>query len=451
MRGEKTNIMFELIRKALESADPYLAVKRSLTFKERKVRVKETEFKIKGKVHVLAIGKASCKMARALFDVLPEEMIGKSLVVTKYGYTDGCPKGVRVIEAGHPVPDENSLLAGKLGLELAKNVKKEDILLTLISGGGSALFVYPAGDISLNDLKITNELLLRSGATIREINTVRKHISRVKGGRLARAVKGTVISLIISDVIGNDVSSIASGITAPDPTTYRDAYEILVKRGIWEKLPESVREHIEMGLKGLVEETPKSLPNVHNFIIADNEKACEAVVEKARELGFNSAVMATTLEGEAREIALAVGSIVEEIAKKDRPLKRPALMVFGGEWTVTVGDSKGLGGPNQEFALSIARKIAGLNATVVAFDTDGTDGPTEVAGGIVDGKTLGKLEDAGIDVEKTLKEHDSYHALKKVGALLKTGPTGTNVNSMVIAIVEKTSSETSNNYQRQYL
>ena len=305
----------------------------------------------------------------------------------------------------------------------------------MISGGGSALFVYPAEGISLDDLIRTNELLLRSGATIGEINTVRKHVSRVKGGRLAKAVRGKVIALIVSDVVGDDLSSIASGLTAPDLTTYRDAYEVIVRRGIWEKLPESVRRHIELGLEGKAEETPKELQNVHNFIIANNARTCEAVAEKAREMGFNSAVMTTTLEGEAREVALAVGSIVEEVARHNRLIKRPAVLVFGGEWTVTVGESKGLGGPNQEFALSVTRKIAGLNATVVAFDTDGTDGPTDAAGGIVDGETLRKLKEAGVNVEGALRNHDSYRALEKAGALLKTGPTGTNVNSIVIAVI----------------
>jgi glycerate 2-kinase len=375
-------------------------------------------------------------MAKAVFERVPGERVGNALIVTKHGYAMDCD-GIeaRIIEAGHPIPDENSLLAGKLGLELAEKVRRDDILLTLISGGGSALFVYPAEGISLEDIIRTNELLLRSGATIREINTVRKHLSRVKGGRLARAVRGTVVSLIVSDVVGDDLSSIASGITSPDPTTYRDAYEVLLRRGIWDRVPESARRVIERGMHGEIEETPKELENAHNFIIAGNSKACEAVARKARELGFNSSVMTTTLEGEAKEVALAVGSIIEEVVKRDRPLKKPAVLVFGGEWTVTVGDAKGLGGPNQEFALSVTRKIAGLNVTVVAFDTDGTDGPTDVAGGIVDGETLKKLEEAGVDVEEALRNHDSYHALEKAGALLKTGPTGTNVNSMVIAVI----------------
>ncbi|EEB74556.1 glycerate kinase [Thermococcus sp. AM4] len=429
-------VVSELISAALKAADPYLAVIEALRFRKGTLSIGGESFPVCGRVHVLAVGKASCRMAKAVFETLPRELIGETLVVTKHGYAIDC-EGIeaRIIEAGHPIPDENSLLAGKLGLELAEKVGRDDILLTLISGGGSALFVYPAEGVSLEDLIRTNELLLRSGATIREINTVRKHLSKVKGGRLAKAVKGTVVSLIVSDVVGDEISSIASGITSPDPTTYRDAYEVLVRRGIWDRVPESVRRVIERGMRGEIEETPKELGNVHNFLIAGNSKACEAVARKAEELGFNSTVITTTLEGEAKEVALAVGSIIEEIVKRDRPLKKPAVLVFGGEWTVTVGDAKGLGGPNQEFALSIARKIAGLNVTVVAFDTDGTDGPTDAAGGIVDGGTLKRLEEAGVDVEEALRDHDSYRALERAGALLKTGPTGTNVNSMVIAII----------------
>ncbi|WP_297535284.1 glycerate kinase [Thermococcus sp.] len=429
--------ILELVETAIRSADPYSAVRRSLSCRDGTLYIEGNAFEAGSRVHVLAVGKAACGMAKAALEVLPGDSIGSVLVVTKYGYTfDGCKgTGLKAIEAGHPIPDENSLLAGKLGLELVASVKRDEVLLALISGGGSALFVYPAEGISLGDLIRTNELLLKSGANIYEVNTVRKHISKVKGGRLAKAVKGTVIGLLVSDVVGDDPSFIASGLTVPDPTTYHDAYGVLVKRRIWERVPESVRRVIEMGMRGEIEETPKELDNAHNFVIAGNSKACEAVARKALELGFNSAVMTTTLEGEAREIALAVGSIVEEVAKRERPLKKPAVLVFGGEWTVTVGNATGLGGPNQEFALSISKKIAGLNVTVVAFDTDGTDGPTNAAGGIVDGGTLKRLEEAGIDVDEFLRNHDSYRALERVGALLKTGPTGTNVNSMVIAVV----------------
>ncbi|WP_297510346.1 glycerate kinase [Thermococcus sp.] len=424
-----------IMDEAIKSADPYTAVRRNLKVKNGKLVVSSEEFEVKGSVYLLAFGKAACTMSRAVLELLPVE---EGLIATKYGYAENCPRtrGIKVIEAGHPVPDENSLLAGKLGLELAEKVGEDDILLVLISGGGSALFLLPEDGISLEDKIRTNELLLRSGARIYEINTVRKHISKVKGGKLAKRVRGTVISLILSDVVGDRLEAIASGPTVKDPTTFQDAYRILKLYNVWEKLPESVRRHIERGLRGEAEETLKEdLPNVHNFIVGSGRIACERVKKKAEELGYNAEILTTTLEGEAREVALAIGSIVEEVSAYNRPVRKPAVLIAGGEWTVTITGDAGLGGPNQEFALSVARKIAGLNAVVLAVDTDGTDGPTDAAGGIVDGETLERLKEAGIDVEEVLKRHDAYHALEKVGALLRTGPTGTNVNSLVIAVI----------------
>ncbi len=427
-----------LMDAALKAADPYLAVKRNLGIEGSNIVVSGKKFPVGGKIYLLAFGKAACSMARAVVDTLGER-IEEGVIITKYGYAEDCPKlrRLKVIEAGHPVPDENSLLGGRLGLELVGKVGENDILLVLISGGGSALFLLPERGITLEDKIRTNELLLKSGAKIYEINTVRKHISAVKGGKLAKRVRGRVISLILSDVVGDPLEAIASGPTVKDPTTFQDAYRILKLYGVWEKLPESVKRHIELGLEGKAEETLKEdLPNVHNFIIGSNTLACESALAKAKELGYNALLLTTTLEGEAREIALAVGSIIQEIAKYDRPVPKPAVLIAGGEWTVTIEGKAGLGGPNQEFALSIARKIYGLNAVVLAVDTDGTDGPTDAAGGIVDGKTLGLLREAGVDVEEVLRRHDAYNALEKVGALLRTGPTGTNVNSLVVAVIQ---------------
>ncbi|WP_297069646.1 glycerate kinase [Thermococcus sp.] len=426
-----------LMREAIKSADPDRAVRNALHIDDNRLKVFEMEFELRGRVYLLALGKAACAMARAAVDVLGGA-IREGVVVTKYGYAENCLSDgrIRIIEAGHPVPDKNSLLAGKLGRELAEKVGKDDLLIVLISGGGSSLFLLPEEGITLEDKIRTNELLLRSGAKIWEVNTVRKHISAVKGGKLAKRVEGTVISLILSDVVGDRLEAIASGPTVRDPTTFQDAYRILRLYGVWEKVPESVKVHIERGFRGEVEETLKeSLPNVHNFVVGGGTTVCEAVKKKAEELGYNAGILTTTLEGEAREVAVAIGSIIEEISRNNRPLKKPAVLIAGGEWTVTVGEGTGLGGPNQEFALSIARKIAGLNAVVLAVDTDGTDGPTDAAGAIVDGKTLEVLGKVGVDVDEILKIHDAYHALEKVGALLRTGPTGTNVNSLVIALV----------------
>jgi glycerate 2-kinase len=432
-------VAIDIMNSALKAADPYEAVKRSLSFDGIKLWVKGEEFEVQGKIYLLAFGKAACTMAKGAVELL-RDRIDEGVVVTKYGYATDCLRksNIEVIEAGHPLPDENSILGGKLGLELAQKVGPDDILVVLISGGGSTLFLLPEEGISLKDKIKTNELLLKSGAKIYETNTVRKHISAVKGGKLAKRTKGTVVSLILSDVVGDPLEAIASGPTVKDPTTFQDAYRILNLYNIWEKLPKSVRRYIEHGLMGEAEETLKEhLPNVHNFIVGSGKIACEAARRKAEELGFNAGILTTTLEGEAREIALAIGSIVQEIAGHDRPLEKPTALIASGEWTVTITGEAGLGGPNQEFALSVARKIVGLNAVVLAVDTDGTDGPTDAAGGIVNGRTLENLNEAGIDVENALKRHDSYHTLEKVSALLKTGPTGTNVNSLVVAVIPK--------------
>ena len=428
-------IALTLMEEAIRSADPYEAVKRFLKVEGDRLIVDGREFKIRGKIYVLAFGKAACSMAKAVEEILGER-IAEGIAVTKYGYSLPLKK-IKVIEAGHPVPDENSVKGAKLGVELAKKVGRDDVLIVLISGGGSALFVLPEDGISFEDKMKTNELLLRSGARIYEINTVRKHISKVKGGKLAKLVRGTLISLILSDVVGDPLEAIASGPTVKDPTTFQDAYRILRIYNLWDKLPESVRRHIELGLQGKAEETLKEdLPNVHNFLIASNSLACEAAERKAKELGLEARILTTTLEGEAREVATALGSIVEEIYHRDRPFKRPCVLIAGGETTVTIAGEAGLGGPNQELALSIARKISKLRGTaVLAMDTDGTDGPTDAAGGLVDSHTLEILEEEGIDAEEFLKRHNAYEALKRAGALLITGPTNTNVNSIVIAVI----------------
>ena len=435
LNTQSREILLKLMKTAIEAADPYRAVKNSLKVDNGWLEVSGRKFPVRGRIYLLAFGKAACGMSRAAFDVLGGK-IAEAVVATKHGYASGCPPEVEVIEAGHPLPDENSLLAGRLGLELARKVREGDILLVMISGGGSAIFELPEEGITLDELIKTNDLLLRSGAKIHEINTVRKHISRVKGGKLAKQVKGTLVSLIISDVVGDNLEAIASGPTVKDPTTFQDAHEILTRYGLWDKLPGSVRQHIELGLRGEREETLKDdLPNVHNFIIGSVEKSCLAVKKKAEALGLETHILTTVMEGEAREVGTFLGCMIQEIHRSDRPFRKPAVLIMGGETTVSVGDAKGLGGPGQELALSVARKISGLNAAVVAFDTDGTDGPTDAAGGLVDGSTVEKLEKAGVDVEEALRNHDAYHALEKAGALLKTGPTGTNVNSMVIGIV----------------
>ncbi len=427
-------IALNVIEHAIRRADPYEMVMDSVKLKDSKIIVEGREFEAEN-VYVVAIGKASCPMAKAIEDILGER-IKEGVAVTKYGYSMPLSR-IDVIEAGHPIPDENSVRGAERGIEIAKKVGKEDLLIVLVSGGGSALFVMPEDGISLEDKVRTNELLLKSGAKIHEINTVRKHISKVKGGKFVKNVRGTVVSLIVSDVVGDDLEVIASGITVRDPTTFEDAYRILRLRGIWDRIPDSVRRHIELGMKGKREETLKEdLSNVHNFLICGMGKVCEFAMEKAKEMGYPAHVITSTLEGEAKHAGTVIASIVQEIWRNGRPFERPVVLIFGGETTVTISGEAGKGGPNQELALSSAKKIAGLRGCCIAsVDTDGTDGPTDAAGGIVDSYTAEVLESRGIDLDEYLAKHDAYEALKIANGLVITGATRTNVNSIVVAVI----------------
>ncbi|RLG79437.1 MAG: glycerate kinase, partial [Thermoprotei archaeon] len=416
----------------LEDVDPYKAIKKVISRGNKSIKVGGKTLHVHGKIYVLGLGKASCSMAKAIEEILGD-LIEDGVVVTKYGYSIPLEK-IRVIEAGHPIPDVNSLKAGYEAFKLFKRIGENDLLIVLISGGGSALLVYPADNISLEDLIKTNDLLIKSGANIHEINIVRKHISRIKGGGIVKLCKGRILSLIVSDVVGDRVEDIASGPTSADTSSFIDAYKILKNYGLWDKLPMSIRKYINKGLSKEAEETLKELPNrVYNVIIASNEIACKTIYKEALRRGYRAYILTTTLEGEAKDTALAIGSIVQEIYRFNRPFKKPVILIAGGETTVTIHGKHGMGGPNQEFALSITRKIAGLRGTaVLAVDTDGTDGPTDAAGGLVDSYSLDKLNNAGIDIGTVLNKHDTYNALKKINSLVLTGPTMTNVNSLFI-------------------
>ncbi len=419
---------------AIKRSDPYISVRENITYTRKELVIKNKRISVRGKIYIAGIGKASCRMARAVEEIIGDD-IEYGVVSTKYGYGEKLEK-IKVIEAGHPLPDENSLRAADEIIGIARQMKPEDILIFLISGGGSALFTKPYPPITLDELIKTHDLLVKSGARIQEINTVRKHISLVKGGRFAKMVPGKIISLIVSDVVGDDLSTIASGPTAPDPTTYADAKRILINYDLWDKVPENVQKVIDKGLRGDIPETPKNLSNVDNNIIASANIAAEHSARRALELGLKPAVMTTTIEGEARHVGTAIASIIEEIVKNHRPFKPPVCLIFAGETVVTVKGEAGTGGPNQELALSASMKIRGYRGVaLIALDTDGTDGPTDAAGGLVDSKTYDILMNRGVDPEKSLMRHDAYNALKISGDLIKTGSTGTNVNSIIIAVI----------------
>ena len=429
----------QIVEHAIKMADPEKLVKEYLKFENNRIVFKNKTFEF-SRAYVVAIGKAAYPMAKAAGEILGEA-IADGVVVTKYGYSRSSRIGVmEVIEAGHPVPDENSMKGAMRGLEIAEKVGEKDLLILLVSGGGSALFVMPEKGITLEDKIKTYELLLKSGARIQEINTVRKHISAVKGGKFVKRVKGRVLALIISDVVGDDLEAIASGISVKDPTTFEDAVRILKDYGVWDKIPESVRNYLERGLKGEVEETLKEEPeNVTNELICSSSKVCEFAAEKAEELGFKAKIVSSVLEGESKDVGIVLASIASEIKRSGRPFSPPVALVFGGETTVTFsGEKAGKGGPNQELALGFAKKLfeSGCkNACAIAVDTDGTDGPTDAAGGLVSHDTWERIKRNGKDPAEELMKHNAYEALKAGNALVITGPTNTNVNSMAVVLV----------------
>ncbi len=376
--------------------------------------------------YLVAIGKAAWRMAKAAKDVLGDRII-EGIVITKYGHSEGEIEGIEVFEAGHPLPDENTLIATERAIKLAEKLRKDDVLLFMVSGGGSALFEKPLPGVTLGDIIEITDNLMKAGADIKELNTVRKHLSSVKGGRLAQiAYPARVISLVLSDVLGDPLDMIASGPTYPDTTTSENAREIIEKYGL--KLDESV-------MKALSVETPKTITNAMHMIIGNLEKACRAAVSKATELGYNTFTLTMQLIGEARHAGKFITSIAKDVKEGKHFISRPAALVFGGETTVTV-TGKGIGGRNQEIALSSALEIGGVEGIVIAsVGTDGTDGPTDAAGGIVDWKSTERMKEKGIDPLQKLKDNDSYSALKSSGDLLITGPTGTNVNDIIITLV----------------
>ncbi|AKI97843.1 glycerate kinase type-2 family protein [Kosmotoga pacifica] len=379
-----------------------------------------------GDIVLVAIGKAAWRMAAAAKETLGDK-ISRGVVITKYQHSLGEIEGLEVYEAGHPVPDENTLKATERAIKLVKDLTEKDTVLFLVSGGGSALFESLREGVTLDDLMDITQQLLKSGANIVEINMVRKHLSKVKGGGFARLVQpARVFSLVLSDVLGDRLDSIASGPAYPDSSTSEEALQVIEKYGI------RIREELR---NILMVETPKSLNNVETKIIGSVSRVCEVATEKAKELGYNTMILTTTLDCEAREAGAFLAAIARQIYEYNTPLKKPCAIILGGETVVHVKGT-GKGGRNQELALSAAGGIKGLkDVAILSIGTDGTDGPTDAAGGIVDGTTVKRLKEKGLDIDAFLNNNDAYHALQVIGDLIKTGPTGTNVNDLLLLLV----------------
>jgi glycerate-2-kinase len=410
--------------------------------RKNELRIGTLSFKLSEFKRVLVIGggKATAGMALEIERILDGWITGGSVNIP--AYTKPWPKGKRINlnAASHPIPSEDGVRGVKNMFRLVGQPSASDLVIYLISGGGSALMPLPSTGILLSEKQKTTNLLLKSGAKIDEINAVRKHLSDFKGGRLAEKLyPATVLSLIISDVVGDRLDSIASGPTVPDDTTYVDAYTTLQEHGLWRTVPSSVRKRIQRGKEGNLPETPKRssriFKRVHNVLVGTNKESCQAAAEALKKRGYPPLILSTRLQGEAREVGKILADICIGIRENQLPVAPPAAIVAGGETTVTV-HGKGRGGRNQELVLSAALSIRGKPAILVSsIGTDGVDGPTDAAGAVADGSTIERGLIRGLDADTYLGENNSYEFFKKLKDLIITGPTGTNVNDILIAIV----------------
>jgi hydroxypyruvate reductase len=435
-------------RVALAAVEPGAAVWRHVRRRGDELRVGGRTYDLARfeRVWVVGGGKAAVPMAAALQAILTAGTgrpgLAGGLVVTKYGHVDpGLDTGpIEVVEAGHPVPDAAGMEGARRLADLLTQAGGRDLVLAAISGGASALLPLPVSGLGLDDVQETTQLLLRAGATIVELNTVRKHLSQLKGGGMARlAGQAQVAGLILSDVVGDPLDVIASGPLAPDPTTFGDALQVLARYDLLARVPVAVLRRLEAGQQGELPETPKPgmalFDRVQTIIVGSNRLAAEAAVEAARGWRLNALLLSTYVEGEAREVARVAAALAKEVAHHSRPVARPACLVWGGETTVTV-HGEGRGGRNQELALAAALAMEGLEDVVlVALGTDGTDGPTDAAGAVATGRTLARARERGLDARAYLRNNDAYAFFDALDDLIRTGPTGTNVNDLLFLYV----------------
>jgi glycerate 2-kinase len=424
---------------ALNAANPATCIRNFVQFDEGILTVSGKNIPIEGKLIVIGTGKAGAKMAQVIEEICGGYISG-GIVVTKYGHSLALER-IRLVEAGHPLPDAAGIRAVRETRELLRGLSPSDTVICLISGGGSALWPAPAEGITLEEKQEVTQLMLRAGATIRELNAVRKHLSDIKGGQLAKwASPARVISLIMSDVIGDPVDFIASGPTAPDTTSFSDALATIQKYGV--DVPAAVLERFQEGAHGRIPDTPKPgdplFKRVENVVIANNRLLVDAALEKARELNFKTLILGTEVEGEAKDVGRFFSAIAREIGQSGNPIQRPACVLAAGETTVTVR-GHGVGGRNQEMALAwaIAMAARALSAPscFASVATDGSDGPTSAAGGLVDQFTCARGVELGLMPHQYLRENDSSNFLRSTGDLIVTGPTQTNLMDLQILLV----------------
>lgn len=459
-----------ILQSALRAVEPGEAVRAHLSASEDVLRVGPKTYRLDRieRVFLVGAGKAGAPMAAAVAEIL-ETRIAAGIVSVKHGHVSSIWEGrvrfgdreagadhgprrvlsvgdrIAFVEAGHPVPDEAGLAGAQRIAALLQGLTPRDLVIVLISGGGSALLPLPVRGITLDEYRALTGLLLRCGADIREINAVRKHCSQLQGGGLARlAAPAQVVTLILSDVVGSPLDVIASGPTVPDPTTFSDALAVLERYELLPEVPGCVLSHLRRGAAGAIPDTPKPgdslFDGVVNVIIGDNERAGRAAVAEAQRQGYRCLLLTTFLQGEAREVGKAVAGIAQGIAWGQSDLEPPACLILGGETTVTVR-GQGRGGRNQELALAAAIALDGyplpdgVEVAVVSLATDGSDGPTGAAGGIATADSVRRGRALSLDARAALEQNDSYHYLGALGDLLVTGPTGTNVNDLIAVFV----------------
>jgi glycerate 2-kinase len=436
-------IALRIFRAALGAAQARAAVTRHLSLSQRWLRAGNVRLPLKDfdRIFLIAAGKASNEMAAAVEEIAGSRLTG-GIVVSKHLPQRQRLRTARILAAEHPIPGIEGMRAAAAIRELLRELNARDLLLVAISGGASALLPAPSEPITLAAKQRTTELLLRAGANIRELNAVRKHLSMLKGGRLAAlAYPATVVGLLLSDVVGDRLDVIGSGLTAPDESTFQDALAVLEKFDLMEDAPPAVRDHLLRGIRGEIAETPKPndpiFENVHNLIIGSNRLALEAAAHEAKALGYRPVILSSTIEGEAREVARVHAEILREAISSGNPAPPPVCILSGGETTVTVRGN-GRGGRCQEFALAAALAMDGLkNAIVLSAGADGTDGPTDAAGAVATGNTLKRARRLGLDARAHLAANNSYAFFDSLGDLVRTGPTGTNVMDVYMLLADR--------------
>lgn len=434
-KGGRRDTALSIARAALAAVDPAAAVRRHVRRDGERLVVGDRVYNLAQfeRVLVVGAGKASAPMAQALAEALGDRLSG-GWVNVKYGHELAVP-GITIHPAGHPVPDAAGVQGTRAIARLLETAGEHDLVLCAISGGGSALMTLPAPGLSLADFQAMTQALLRSGATINELNALRKHLDRVKGGGLARlAAPATLVALLLSDVVGNPLDVIASGPTVPDTTTFEEACAVVDRYGLWDALPPAITQRLRAGRTGEIPDTPKDgdplFERVHTLVVGSLAQAADAALTQAGALGFQTLLLSTYVEGEAREVGRVCAAIARELAREGRPLPRPACVVLGGETTVTVR-GQGRGGRNQELALAALPALAGLeDVLLLTVATDGSDGPTDAAGAYVDGTSQARAQALGLDPLAYLADNDAYTFFERLGDLLITGPTRTNVNDL---------------------